>query len=469
MRIDTIILVVVVAAQMAVSGAVLDDAKALYSEGKYSEALPLMQEQYKKNPKNASLNHWLGVCLYQTGSKAESKKYFTFANGRKVLESSLYLSYHAFNEYDFEDAADYLDTYTAGMAKAKKALSEEVEAYEQNVSAARSMLEHVEKIVVVDSLCVDKAEFFKAYKISDAAGTLASDDVLPYDRPEEPQMVYIPESGDRMMWAMPDSAGVLHITQTIKLIDGSWEKYDTQSDILHGRGDACFPYMLNDGSTLYYASNGKGSIGGYDIFRTRREADSGEYLQPQNMGMPYNSPFDDYLLVVDEFTGVGWWATDRNQIPGMVTIYVFVPKEMRENYEFEDPNLKSFARLSNYKATWAEGTDCNEYLNRIAEIKREPKKKAAEFHFALTKGKEYTRMSDVQTDEGRELLEEYMYMMAQQESTQSRLKELRKQWNKDGESESLRSEIIHAEKSVLDYAQQIEELANKVRKAEGVK
>ena len=84
--------------------------------------------------------------------------------------------------------------------------------------------------------------------------------------------------------------------------------------------------MMSDGITLYYANDGDNTLGGYDIFMTRK-GDDGRFLQPQNIGMPYNSPYDDYMLAIDEVTGAGWWATDRNQIPDSVTIYVFVPND----------------------------------------------------------------------------------------------------------------------------------------------
>jgi len=34
-------------------------------------------------------------------------------------------------------------------------------------------------------------------------------------------------------------------------------------------------------------------------------------------------PYDDYMLVLDEENGIGWWSTMRNDLPDMTTIYVF--------------------------------------------------------------------------------------------------------------------------------------------------
>ena len=65
-------------------------------------------------------------------------------------------------------------------------------------------------------------------------------------------------------------------------------------------GQQDYPFMLSDGTTLYFAENGEESLGGYDLFVTRYSSSSHEYLKPENLGMPFNSPYNDYMLVIDE-------------------------------------------------------------------------------------------------------------------------------------------------------------------------
>ena len=71
---------------------------------------------------------------------------------------------------------------------------------------------------------------------------------------------------------------------------------------------------MSDGITLYYASDGEGSLGGYDIFVTRYDSENGNYLRPDNIGMPFNSPANDYMYAIDEFNNIGWFASDRYQL-----------------------------------------------------------------------------------------------------------------------------------------------------------
>ena len=72
-----------------------------------------------------------------------------------------------------------------------------------------------------------------------------------------------------------------------------------------------YPYMLSDGVTLYFASKDTNGLGGYDIYVTRYNTHTNTYTTPENLGFPYNSSANDYLMVIDELQQVGYFATDR--------------------------------------------------------------------------------------------------------------------------------------------------------------
>ena len=53
-------------------------------------------------------------------------------------------------------------------------------------------------------------------------------------------------------------------------------------------------YLHPDGKTMYFASEGFNSIGGYDIFKCTYR--SGTWSDPVNMGYPINTPYDDLFF-----------------------------------------------------------------------------------------------------------------------------------------------------------------------------
>lgn len=135
---------------------------------------------------------------------------------------------------------------------------------------------------------------------------------------------------------------------------------------------------------------------------TRKDFTSGEYLQPQNIGMPYNSPYDDYMLVIDEMIGIGWWATDRNQIPGKVTIYLFKKKDIRENYDRTSPDIYSLAAIKSIKESWVDNNYAD-LRHLIDNIETETDKPKADFSFHIKNGVEYTRFDNFRSKEAEKL------------------------------------------------------------------
>ena len=147
----------------------------------------------------------------------------------------------------------------------------------------------------------------------------------------------------------PDST--LSILSRNKLLD-KWSDGSLLPGSINEAMNADYPYVLTDGITIYYASDGPGSMGGYDIFVTRYNTNTDSYLMPENVGMPFNSPYNDYMYVIDEFNDLGWFASDRYQPEGKVCIYVFIPNSSKQvyNYEGMDPDkMISFGATSLYQ------------------------------------------------------------------------------------------------------------------------
>ncbi|MGN1172981.1 MAG: hypothetical protein ACI4SO_04260, partial [Muribaculaceae bacterium] len=262
-----------------------------------------------------------------------------------------------------------------------------------------------------------------------------------------------------LIWAAPDTTQTYHLVTTSQLYGGEWETPKPLNGDLGQGGDANFPYLLQDGITLYFASNGENSLGGYDIFISRRNGT--EYLTPQNVGMPYNSPYNDYMLAIDESTGVGWWATDRNKIPGMVTIYVFIPTDMRINYDIDDPTLASKARIDSYRDTWQDGEDYAELLAKIAAIKpKKREKKAEEFMLNIPGIGVYTSLDDFKSNEAK--LEMAQYLSSSRAVTQAKEKLAALRLRYAGGETALAREILAWEERIAKMQSELKKTKNGV-------
>lgn len=245
------------------------------------------------------------------------------------------------------------------------------------------------------------------------------------------------------------------------LADDSWESPQPLGNALESVRNAAYPFLMADGSTLYFAGQGNESLGGYDIFISRNNGD--EFLQPQNIGMPYNSPYDDYLLVIDELTGAGWWATDRNRIDGKVTIYVFVPQELRVNYPADTPDLIARAKIKSISGTGSASVDRTRIKNAIAALDNESSSDDREFQFAMPGGKIYSRMSDFSSPEAAEAMKLFLDTQFKLSMEEDALAEMRAAF---AAGASNKGEILQAEQRIESLRSELRRLSNEVVKSE---
>ena len=78
-------------------------------------------------------------------------------------------------------------------------------------------------------------------------------------------------------------------------------------------------YMHIDGETMYLASQGHESLGGYDIFVSHKN--QGVWSRPKNMGYPINTPYDDFFFAATASGKYAYISSNRKGGKGGFDIY----------------------------------------------------------------------------------------------------------------------------------------------------
>lgn len=439
----------------------------------------------REAPRNQSLNRKAGDALKEAGRYSEAIPFYMKggnAGNLGAAESSFYL-------YEYDKAEEYLDKYLAKRTKAEEAADREsvgdkgesvdwTDILRSRIGLGRSMLDRVEKIQIVDSINVPAEDFYKFYRLAKSAGRFGDEMEIENAVPSETLMrmgvsglwapAYVSESGDDMIWYGSTDNGDTRMYESIRLTDGSWDQpvelFDYSSIFGDKNGSwVSYPFLMSDGVTLYFAADGDNSLGELDIFISRRDSDG--FLQPSNMGMPYNSPYNDYLYAVDEENGVGWWATDRNQIRDSVTIYTFIPQDLRINYPVETPGLTDYAKISSIAMTRNADTDYDAIRERISSIGDNKKTaKKGSFRFALPNGKVITSFSQLSNPGSVNAMKAYLEAVDKYDRLESRLADMRKSYGKG--DKSLSSKILSAEDELLSKKAELLRLKNNVIRLE---
>lgn len=384
----------------------------------------------------------------------------------QTAEELLTRGREAFLNYNFSEASKL---YAQAKKKAKRnddQFTQRYDEFSRQLGDARNFLDRVENIAIIDSLTVPKLDFFKSYRLPASSGTLSGAEGLPGQRIAGVNYVFTNEGQDYKLWSQPDTTGYLIPMESILMTDGKWSDPTPLWHDLSENSDAAYPFMMSDGVTLYYADNGENSIGGYDIMIATRDALDGSFLKPSNIGFPYNSPYDDYLLAIDELNGVGWWATDRNQLDDELTVYLFVTNDLRKNYSPDEENLISLARIDNIEATQPEDSDYSELLETIRRIDPSKKNRKIEFTLPASGGRTYYSYKELPSAQARSAVKAYLAAKAEFENSSKRLATMRQKYHST-ESESLGRQIAEFENSVEKQRKKVDSLKSEVYKALG--
>lgn len=318
-----------------------------------------------------------------------------------------------------------------------------------------SMLQSTAKVMFIDSVVVDKEQFLQAIPLPSDLGQIKF-------RPNSSYLLeYQNELDDRKFIADGDTAITLLKTQTAT--GKSWslaEKLpglDNKEYLLQN-----YPFLASDGITLYFSADGPSSMGGRDIFMTSFDSDKGIWLQPQNYGLPFNSPANDYLLIIDDLDSLGWLVTDRRQPEGKVCVYTFVPTSVRQNFEVDGLNnamLKSYADIKSIKDTWKFGNRQTAML-RLKNIRTKVRKRQNKnnINFIINDKQIIRSIDDFKSDESRKLYKQLVEIKQIITEEEHQLQKQRIQYESDSSMREKLYPIIIKEEQLIQK-QKLEQIA----------
>ena len=331
-------------------------------------------------------------------------------------------------------------------------------------------LQVTERVTFIDSILLKKEEVMDMLYLGNENGSVASYakffNVKEKDTSEKDTLdcaLFCSQLGDKIIYAQPDTAAVLHLYAS-EMIGQKW----CEPVLLPGLEDTVshnYPFMLADGTTLYYASKSEEGLGGYDIYMTRWDSDTQRFFKPENIGMPFNSAANDYLYLVDEFNQLGWFVTDRGQGGDTVCVYCFIPNETRRIYDTSTmgrDTLVALANINSIRDTWTDQERVKDALNRLDILRTRSKKSAqSQFHFIVNDRITYTNLSQFRNEESRKLANKWLKLVDERNKASEQLEELRKQY-----SVSRPEKKAELAASILALEQKYEKLIADVRSME---
>lgn len=108
---------------------------------------------------------------------------------------------------------------------------------------------------------------------------------------------------------MPGGYGGTDLYYAVRSGNGEWTRPVNLGKQINTEGNEMFPSLDKNG-TLYFASTGHVGLGGLDMFEVQLK-EMKPVSVPQNMGVPINSPKDDFALIKSADGKSGYFSSNR--------------------------------------------------------------------------------------------------------------------------------------------------------------
>ncbi|MDK2978920.1 MAG: hypothetical protein PWP52_1634 [Bacteroidales bacterium] len=314
----------------------LNELKTAYinvKQGNYSDAYAYFKQMLEMYPKDPTYNYYAGICLLYIDHNAEKAlRALRYASTQDVPDDVYFylgLAYH--RNYQFNEA---LENYSWFQERATK---KQINDYnlDNYISMAQNglyLIKYGRNLSVYSRENIAKDTFYKQYQFNDLDGKFIDRDVffdLEKDSLAENTVLFVPNELERnevlYFAAKHNIRGDYDIYRITKLSDTSWSKPINLGEVINTPFDENYPFIHSDGSTLYFASKGHYSMGGYDIYKSSWDWDRQVWSEPENLGFPINSPFDDILFVPSANNKLAMLSSNRNCKMNEYMAYKFDP------------------------------------------------------------------------------------------------------------------------------------------------
>ena len=254
-----------------------------------------------------------------------------------------------YRAYRFDGAADAFDEALEMACDTSSAydsaLVESISARLLLAENGSNMARFVRRPQVVDKQMFALSDFQLYYPLEDKGwrrlpNSLDTDFSNPFVR-----ALYAPDWNDRLYFSATDENGRRDICMT-EIQDTLWSLPVKVDGLSPAETNEIYPMLSPDGKTLYFSSDGLYGLGGYDLYYSTWDEEARCWSMPQNMGIPFSSPDDDFLFIDTEDEKYSVFASTRDCPVDSVWVYVLEYERSPLHVSIEDPEeLYALSRL----------------------------------------------------------------------------------------------------------------------------
>lgn len=303
-------------------------ADQLFESEQYVQATPLYLHILSLEPTIADWNFRYGACLlYNSNNKSTSLRYLNYGVSDPNCDPRAYyfLGRGLHLDYQFDAAKKAYQTYASKRAKTDSRYP--VEREMQMCDNGKHLLTTFTDIIVAEKQEIKEDRFYEIYSDSKTIGGTIINNYDFQSKIDKKKghvpTVHFPPNAQRIFYASygdKEDSG-LDIYMRIRLPNDKWGDPQMVRGGVNSKEDENYPYMHPSGKYLYFSSKGHNSMGGYDVFMSRYDAESNQFGTPENVDFAISSPDDDLFYVVDSLFENAYFASARSSESGKLHVY----------------------------------------------------------------------------------------------------------------------------------------------------
>ena len=244
-------------------------------------------------------------------------------------ETHYYLARAYHLSYNFKEALVEYEKFQTSAEKKQLAKSD-CKAQKLSAESGLNLMNSIKDVQVLEKTEAEKSNFYRYMNIDPSIGKIIA---TPNEllskldlKSKEEHVLFLPNNGKKIFFSSKgkDDTTGKDIYMTSRL-NGAFTLPVKLKSTVNTEFDEDFAFMHPNGSTLYFASKGHGSMGGYDIFRCEWDTSMNDFGPAINMDFAINTPDDDLFFITDSLNTTAYFASSRLTSPDKLFVYrVFV-------------------------------------------------------------------------------------------------------------------------------------------------
>jgi tetratricopeptide (TPR) repeat protein len=301
-----------------------------FDQGEYRSALSGFQTLMELDNGDPTYSYYMGRCLLELNEGLDEAIELLYGASRNnaPADAVFYLgrAYHL--SYNFSEARSCYEKFEM------KASRQERKSYQLKhlIETCRSAIEITSSynpFELMNVTFLDLSDSLQYSQVKMKGGDLGHKPEAYFSNDEDHNALTAlmfkpkdPVRGDYMYYS-GYGKGAKDGAQIFRVRKGSGKSWGDPHEIalLNTPGNEILPYFDPIENDLYFASDGRYGVGGFDLYKSHFDAERDLWTEPINLGFPVNSAADEYLLLPGSDLGMVLFFSTRQGTDSTVTVY----------------------------------------------------------------------------------------------------------------------------------------------------